>query len=133
MERVFFTEGWDAGDVIGILNEYEANLKGHSIREYTDVLSDFGIFPSCASPSMREYSKERKYVSLKRRMADIRMWIILEDFRSADEDGKRQLIIDNIVNSAIIIQQKTKGHFAVEKFLKDALGADFPRTKLHES
>lgn len=57
--------------------------------------------------------KERIFV----RAADISIPLSFEDYVNSDINGKKKMVIDNIINSAKILKKKLKSKFNLEMFL----------------
>ena len=79
----------------------------HGVIEEIDALLDQGLF------------REKQYVSLSCKMADISLRINYTVFYEADTDQKQRLILDNILRSLSVIKKKLKDEFEYIPFEKD--------------
>lgn len=86
---------------------------------FSESLDSIGIIPICRPESdlLHFVIKERKYVSLKRRYADIRIRIPFEEFVSGDRTKRIILCKENIACAVRYISRKDKS-FASDEFLK---------------
>ena len=109
---VFFSvegEGAAAVKIMEILNPIQAALNE------MDKLDSIAIIPLCVSDEAR---RERRYVSLKKRGADLRLRIDWADFVRAAPETRRYLCLENLRASAAYIAQKDAS-FQLEEFLAD--------------
>lgn len=125
----FSSEAWQfSGDYISKLQEaYKSNAKECECSKYTAFLDRISIIPSCMPENVWNDIgwKERTYISWKKRYADIRLKISYEAFCEASHEGRKKLVINNIVESARVIERKTKGEFKIDAFLRDILRDDY--------
>ena len=114
---VFFSvegEGAAAVKIMEILNPIQAALNEMDKR-YSSQLDRIAIIPFCISdPTV----PERRYVSLKKRCADLRLRIDWADFVRAAPETRRYLCLENLRASAAYIAQKDAS-FQLEEFLAD--------------
>ena len=114
---VFFSvegEGAAAVKIMEILNPIQAALNEMDKR-YSSQLDRIAIIPFCISdPTV----PERRYVSLKKRCADLRLRIDWADFVRAAPEQRRLLCLENLRASAAYIAQKDAS-FQLEEFLAD--------------
>ena len=114
---VFFSvegEGAAAVKIMEILNPIQAALNELDKR-YSSKLDSIAIIPLCVSDEAR---RERRYVSLKKRCADLRLRIDWADFVRAAPETRRYLCLENLRASAAYIAQKDAS-FQLEEFLAD--------------
>lgn len=125
----FSIEAWQGSSTYISNLQREYDIKAHTLNcgQYTTLLDRISIIPTCLPENVWHDIgwKERTYISWKKRYADIRLRISYEAFCEANHDGRKQLVIDNIVASARVIERKTKGEFKTDAFLCDILGEDY--------
>jgi len=98
--------------------------KSIDVKNYTPLLDTIGITPIVAPTSDICDGKwqEVKHISSTYRMANISLHIDYSAYISAiDQDKKVQLIIDNILNSLLVIKKRLKNDFDYEQIKKDIL------------
>lgn len=100
--------------IMEILNPIQAALNELDKR-YSSKLDSIAIIPLCVSDEAR---RERRYVSLKKRCADLRLRIDWADFVRAAPEQRRRLCLENLRASAAYIAQKDAS-FQLEEFLAD--------------
>lgn len=97
--------------IIDILHpaENKFHVKYHQTT-FSNQLESIAIIPVCISQTMigNGFGKERKYVSLKNRFADVRLQIPYLEFLQADDTRKVALCKENIYNAARYIAQRDK-------------------------
>ncbi len=100
-----------------ILNRFESKME--KVR-YSDNLDSIGIIPVCMSERMlsQGFGKERNYVSMKKRSADIRLRIDYEAFLATDDRGRVQLCKACVARAAAYLKRKDPS-FQYEKFMVD--------------
>ena len=119
-KRQYFTffsvegESPAAVKIMEILNPIQAALNELDKR-YSSKLDSIAIIPLCVSDEAR---RERRYVSLKKRCADLRLRIDWADFVRAAPETRRYLCLENLRASAAYIAQKDAS-FQLEEFLAD--------------
>ena len=107
-------EGAAAVKIMEILNPIQAALNEMDKR-YSSQLDRIAIIPFCISdPTV----PERRYVSLKKRCADLRLRIDWADFVRATPEQRRLLCLENLRASAAYIAKKDAS-FYLEEFLAD--------------
>ena len=107
-------EGAAAVKIMEILNPIQAALNEMDKR-YSSKLDRIAIIPLCVSDEAR---RERRYVSLKKRCADLRLRIDWADFVRAAPETRRYLCLESLRASAAYIAQKDAS-FQLEEFLAD--------------
>ncbi len=112
---ILSTEGEGAAvKIMEILNPIQAALNEMDKR-YSSQLDRIAIIPFCISdPTV----PERRYVSLKKRCADLRLRIDWADFVRAAPEQRRLLCLENLRASAAYIAKKDAS-FHLEEFLAD--------------
>ena len=98
--------------------------KNIDIKNYTSLLDTVGITPIIApiSEICDGKWKEVKYISLTYRMANISLHTdYLEYISAIDREKKMMLIIDNILNSLLVIKKRLKNSFDYEQLKFDIL------------
>lgn len=98
--------------------------KNIDVKNYTSLLDTIGITPIVApTPEICEGKwQEIKYISLAYRMANISLYVDYSAYISAiDQDRKVQLIVDNILNSLLVIKKRLKNNFDYERIKRDIL------------
>jgi hypothetical protein len=90
-------------------------------KSYGEEILEIAIIPTIFSPKTSDVLqyKERKRYSPKTRAADFRLRIDHQKFKDADEDGKRKLILQNIIDSIRILKTKVKKGFEGDKLEED--------------
>ena len=94
------------------------------VKNYTSLLDTIGVTPIIVptSETCDGKWKEVKYISLTYRMASVSLYVDYLAYISAiDQDKKVQLIIDNILNSLLVIKKRLKNNFDYEQIKKDIL------------
>lgn len=103
-----------AGGIMEILNPIQAALNKMDKR-YSSQLDRIAIIPLCVSdPTV----PERRYVSLKKRCADLRLRIDWAGFVLSTPEQRRRLCLENLRASAAYIAKKDAS-FHLEEFLAD--------------
>ena len=98
--------------------------KNIDVKNYTSLLDTIGITPIVAPVEeiCDNKCQEVRHISLGCRMASISLHVDYSAYISAiDQDKKLQLIIDNILNSLLIIKKRLKKGFDYEQIKKDIL------------
>ena len=85
---------------------------------FSQILREIAIIPVCFPEDMIQEGdiKERRYVSLKRSLADLRLFLSYEDLIDADYNGRKKLCFELIQKAAEYIATKDKT-FQKEKFM----------------
>ncbi|MBR5094642.1 MAG: hypothetical protein IK095_06065 [Oscillospiraceae bacterium] len=96
--------------IMQILNTVMNEMGDLQICKYSSQLKRISIIPICVPEEVLNngFCKERKYVSLKRQYADIRLQIDYEVFVRAPEETKVQMCLENIEQAARYISAKDK-------------------------
>jgi len=114
---VFFStegEGAAAVGIMEILNPIQTALDEMDKR-YSSRLDSIAIIPFCVSDPT---APERRYVSLKKRYADLRLRIDWEAFRTATPERRQQMCRENVRACAAYIAKKDAS-FLLREFLAD--------------
>lgn len=92
---------------------------------YGQEFSSIAVIPTCVSEKMWVISgwKERRFISRKKREADIRLKMDYERFKSETKENKYILFADVIIKSILVVSQKSKGDFNADKLIDDILNA----------
>ena len=78
---------------------------------FSEALDQIGVIPLCFPAEMREapeIGKERRYVSLKNRYADLRLHISYEALIHGDPVSRLRLCAENIAAAAAYVRKKDK-------------------------
>ena len=97
--------------------------KNVDIKKYTSLLDTVGITPIVASRSEINWGNysEVKYISLSYRMANISLHIDYLEYISVSIEEKKALIIENILNSLLVIKKGLKNGFDYVRIENDIL------------
>jgi hypothetical protein len=110
-----------------IRNEIEAAIKTLGDNDYGSEFTYIGIVPIIIDPKRglfeQGFFKERVLIKRKTRETDIRLRTDFNKFYFANNDGKRLLLLENVIRSIKAIIAKSKGDFKGEKLIKDILKA----------
>jgi hypothetical protein len=112
----------------GVIDEIHILCKKISqnidICEYTDEIDTIGITPIIAPINLLEQGlwKEEKKVRVKYRMANISLQVNYDTFFNADIEEKERLILNNIVDSLLVVNKKLKQSFDFERIRQDIYG-----------
>ena len=84
--------------------------KNYCILQYADNIESIGIVINCHPNNFMidGWGKPRKYINYKNKYADIRLPIPYDDFISADYDKQYLMVIDNIIQSLRVVEEKCK-------------------------
>lgn len=103
----------------------EKNMRVTSLAKYTDALDSIGIIPECLSEEfLRTFDcgKDRKYISWKKRYADIRLRVPFLPFVQAPKEERmercKQIIRDSLEVVAARCRAK-KLRFDLDELLRD--------------
>ena len=113
------SKGSVATQIIRILNPVETYFtQKYRGRKFSENLDDIAIIPVCIPEDMIQDGclKERRYVSLKKRYADIRLHISYDAFIKGDQSARIGLCAKNIAEAVSYIKKKDKT-FDAEQFL----------------
>lgn len=116
---LFSTESKEPASVLimKILNKFNVEFeKEFREKKFSEQLDKLAIIPICMSEDMIEqgFGKERKYVSIKKRYADVRFRISYEEFVMSNK--KEQFLRENIEKVAKYVATKDPT-FKLEEFL----------------
>lgn len=109
--RIFFSVEAQAEScfiVLDILKQIESKIGYIEVTDYTDNLNNIGIIINCFDEYYlsRGFGKDRKYISYKKRYADIRLNIPFREFMEADRDKRFDMVKSNIYESVRIIDDR---------------------------
>lgn len=109
----FSTEAKDpaARMIMNILIPIEKNFSEISrALSFSEALDSVGVIPVCVPSEMIRdgFGKERKYVSLKKRYADIRLRIDYEHFISSSAEEQRKICLSTVKKSINYVTTKDK-------------------------
>lgn len=90
---------------------------------YGMEFQDVGIITIIIPEEMKEYWKERKYISRKKNSADIRLYMDYERFIKETPKNQRLMYIENIIKSIEVLKERSKGDFKGDKLIQDILDA----------
>ena len=116
--------------IMRILNKIDSYLleNDYTISRYTTEFNEIAIIPICISEEMiaRGFYKERKYISRKKRTADIRLHMDYDVFVRSDDNERCLLCYKMILNAGEYIEQKTQSFNALQFLtdVRDALSID---------
>lgn len=108
-------------DVYKVCRLLEKNI---DVKNYTSLLDTIGITPIIAPTTeiCDANWHEVKHISLAYRMASISLCVDYATYISVvDSAGKIQLILDNILNSLLVIKKRLKNDFNYDQIKKDIL------------
>lgn len=90
-------------------------------KSYSETINIIGIIPIIAPKELLESGKykEVKYCSVAYGFADVNLYIDYEKYIGADMDGKKALIVKNVVDSVKAI--KAKGKIDFNRFKEDMI------------
>ena len=132
MSRPLFIscEIWrEANNVHIILQDISQRIdeKNYSILQYADNIESIAIVVNC-HPNKQlidGWGKPRKYINYKKQYADVRLPIPYNDFINADYDTQYLMVVDNIIQSLRVIDDKCKrskkAKFDSESIIEDLL------------
>lgn len=96
--------------------------KGIDIKKYTSCIDTIGIVPIIAPESIIEARyKETKKVDLKYRMASISLISDYDLYCKLDVDGKKEVILDNILRSLGVVSKRLKDKFNYKQIEEDIM------------
>lgn len=95
--------------------------KNINVQTYTSAIDTIGISPMIAPVDILSAGewKERKYISLNYRFADIALISNYELFCNGDILVKKKMIIENIIESLKVIKKRLKGKFNYDLLVQD--------------
>jgi len=97
--------------------------KSIDITCYTECLDTIGIVPMIAPKTVLSEIKwkSRKYISLAYRMADISLSSDFDEYHLGDIETKKQMMLDNILDSMKVIKKKLGKEFNYVQMERDIL------------
>jgi len=114
-ERFLFFSTESESPAASLLMDILRQVEDEFLREYSETvfseqLDSIAVIPVCVSQAMieRGFGKERRYVSLKRRFADVRLRISYSEFIQADRKGRISLCRECVHQAAQYIESKDK-------------------------
>lgn len=98
-----------SGHIISnIRNQIESIIGNIEVTDYTNDLDNIGIIINCFDEKFLSvgFGKTIKYISYKKRYADIRLNIPYNEFMEADKEKRFDMVKENIYESIRIIYSK---------------------------
>lgn len=118
-----------SGHIISnIRNQIDREIGNIDVTDYTSDLDNIGIIINCFDESFLSvgFGKTRKYISYKRRFADIRLNIPYEEFLAADKQKRFEMVKKNIYDSIKVVDdrlnQKKGCNFDGDRMIADIEG-----------
>ena len=115
MSRPLFIswEIWGEANNVGIICKdicKRIDEEKYCISQYADNIESIGIVVNCHPNNhmIDGWGKPRKYINYKNKYADIRLPIPYDDFMNADYDKQYLMIVDNIIQSLRVVDEKCK-------------------------
>lgn len=111
------------GVVTDIYNLCDYISKNIDVTNYTNKLDTIGIVPIIV-PRQEIYGdqwNEEIYVSISTRIASISLHSSYEDYWLTDTNGRKKIIIDNIIQSLNAIKAKLKCDFNLDQMVFDVI------------
>ena len=107
-------------DVYKMCNDITRNI---DISKYTSSFDHIGITPIIAPVEEIKNGKwnEVKKVLISSRLAIVSLYIDYDIYCNANMNEKRNLIIQNIFDSLLVVSKKSKNDFNYEKLVEDIL------------
>jgi|WetSurMetagenome_2_1015567.scaffolds.fasta_scaffold1029521_1 hypothetical protein len=103
--------------------EIEAKIKLLEANDYGSEVVDIGIIMIIIDPRRRLFEegffRERKLIRRKSKGADIRLRTDFDKFQAADHEGRRLLLLDNVIRSLKVITERVKKDFKGEQLISD--------------
>ena len=83
-------------------------LKDIRVSDYTKDIDEIGIIVNCFNDCDLEagFGKPRKYISYKKRFADIRLNIPYVEFLAADKQKQFEMVKQNIFDSIKVVDER---------------------------
>ena len=108
--------------IIDNLMSIKKNMRVTSLAKYTDALAHIGIIPVCMTEEFLSCWKERRYISWKKRYADIRLHVQLVPFVQAPKEERmaqcKRIVRDSLEVVAARCRAK-KLRFDLDALLRD--------------
>jgi hypothetical protein len=129
MSYMFISSETNAGIAYAlgrIQREFKNVTESLKASEYGSDINEIGIIMICATHDLLDegFLKERKYVSWKKKYADMRLQIDYDWFDKADKATQRLLVAKNIIDSIRYIRDsaiKAKRNFEGDKLINEIL------------
>ena len=105
------SEIWTGASMVSnILREIKQKLDGFDVLPYVENIESIAIIVNCFPDEMLRdgWGKPRKYISYQKKYADIRLPIPYDSFVHADYETKYRMVVDNIVQSIRVIDEKCR-------------------------
>jgi len=92
-------------------------------KTYSDVINTIGIVPIIAPQKLLDEGlwKEKVYISKSYNFADVQLCINYDEFINANNEVKRKLYTENIINSIVAVGKKLKKDFQTDEMINDIL------------
>lgn len=112
---------WDIKCQLHFVTDEEAGLEEND--NYGKEFRSIAIIPTCVSNEFWKALgwKERRLIWRKKREADIRLRINYERFIKESTENKRLMVVDIIVKSIKVVQEKSKEDFRGNELIGDIL------------
>jgi len=108
-------------------NKIEPAIKDFTAEKYGNIIDSIGIITNCFPEEMilRGFGKERRYISYKQKMADIRLRIDFDELCKADRRTQLLIYIKHMLDSIKVIDKRVNKKFRTgfngEKLCSDIL------------
>lgn len=112
---IYYTRQYGIDDEIYKLCFYIA--KNIDITKYTTAIDTLAITPIIAPKGLDPNKLRNEMIFV--RAANISIPLSFEDYINADIKKKKKMIIENIIDSAVILKKKLKSKFDLEMFIND--------------
>ncbi len=111
----------DTKDRLEFITAKDAGLE--DLENYGTEFRSIAIIPTCVDDNFWETLgwKERKWVSRKKKEADVRLRMDYNRFMNETVENKRLLFVDIIIKSIRIVQSAARGDFEGERLIEDIL------------
>ena len=112
---IYYTRQYGIDDEIYKLCFYIA--KNIDITKYTAAIDTLAITPIIAPKGLDPNKLRNEMIFV--RAANISIPLNFEDYINADIKKKKKMIIEDIIDSAVILKKKLKSKFDLEMFIND--------------
>ena len=112
---IYYTQQYGIDNEIYKLCAYI--VKNIDITKYTTAIDTLAITPIIAPKELDPDKLRNEMIFV--RAADISIPLSFEDYINADIKKKKKMIIENIIDSAVILKKKLKSKFDLEMFIND--------------
>jgi hypothetical protein len=110
-------------DYTTLSREISSKLKTLEVNDYGSEFVDIGVIMIIIDRRRGIFDdgtyKERKLIHWKTKAADIRLITEFDTFQAADYEGRRLLLLDNLIRSIKVIAGRSKGDFNGEQLITD--------------